>query len=161
MHTKDESKRATAFASIFGVHWLWRCDVTASFGVYFHVIKRNGMISFTEFTTRCHLKRLMKQIRDYPKNVVQKVYSQFLLLPPPPAQVLRKSLLLTLSLPFLIFFVLLCVLPKVRLEIILCHPRFLPWKTGCWVDYKPQALHLEVQLYFNLVSHNPSYELIG
>ena len=33
IHTKDESKRATAFAFIFGVNWLWRCGITASFGV--------------------------------------------------------------------------------------------------------------------------------
>ena len=32
IHTKDESKRGTAFAFIFGVNWLWRCAVTASFG---------------------------------------------------------------------------------------------------------------------------------
>ena len=31
IHTKDESKRGTAFAFIFGVNWLWRGDVTASF----------------------------------------------------------------------------------------------------------------------------------
>ena len=33
IHTKDESKRGTAFAFIFGVNWLWHCGVTASFGV--------------------------------------------------------------------------------------------------------------------------------
>ena len=32
---KDESKCGTAFALIFGVNWLWRCGVTASFGVFF------------------------------------------------------------------------------------------------------------------------------
>ena len=46
IHTKDESKRGTAFAFIFGVNWLWRCGVTASFGVFFHEIKCNGMTSF-------------------------------------------------------------------------------------------------------------------
>ena len=35
IHTKDESKRGTAFAFIFGVNWLWRWGVTASFGVFF------------------------------------------------------------------------------------------------------------------------------
>ena len=35
IHTKDESKRGTAFAFIFGVNWLWRCGVTTSFGVFF------------------------------------------------------------------------------------------------------------------------------
>ena len=49
IHTKDESKRGTAFAFIFGVNWLWRCGVTASFGVFSHEIKCNGMTSFTEF----------------------------------------------------------------------------------------------------------------
>ena len=43
IHTKDESKRGTAFAFIFGVNWLWRCGVTASFGVFFHERKCNGM----------------------------------------------------------------------------------------------------------------------
>ena len=33
IHTKDESKRRIAFAFIFGVNWLWRGGVTASFGV--------------------------------------------------------------------------------------------------------------------------------
>ena len=51
IHTKDESKRGTAFAFIFGVNWLLRCGVTASFRVFFHGIKRNGMTSFTEFTS--------------------------------------------------------------------------------------------------------------
>ena len=49
IHTKDESKRGTAFAFIFGENWLWRCGVTASFGVFFHEIKCNGMTSFMEF----------------------------------------------------------------------------------------------------------------
>ena len=49
IHTKDESKRGTAFAFIFGVNWLWRCGVTASFGVFFHELKCNGMTSFMEF----------------------------------------------------------------------------------------------------------------
>ena len=49
IHTKDEGKRGTAFAFIFGVNWLWRCGVTASFGVFFHEIKYNGMTSFMEF----------------------------------------------------------------------------------------------------------------
>ena len=39
IYTKDESKRGTAFAFIFGVNWLWRRDVTTSFGVSFHEIK--------------------------------------------------------------------------------------------------------------------------
>ena len=38
IHTKDESKHGTAFAFTFGVNWLWRWGVTASFGVYFHEI---------------------------------------------------------------------------------------------------------------------------
>ena len=43
-HTKDDfsSKRATAFAFIFGVNWLWRCGVTASLWVFFHEMKFNG-----------------------------------------------------------------------------------------------------------------------
>ena len=49
IHTKDESKRGTAFAFIFGVNWLWRCGVTASFGVFFHEKRCNGMTSFMEF----------------------------------------------------------------------------------------------------------------
>ena len=49
IHTKDESKRRIAFAFIFGVNWLWRCGVTASFGVFFHEITCNGMTSFMEF----------------------------------------------------------------------------------------------------------------
>ena len=36
IHTKDESKRGTAFAFIFGVNWLWRCGATAWFGAFFH-----------------------------------------------------------------------------------------------------------------------------
>ena len=52
IHTKDESKRGTAFAFIFGVNWLWRCGVTASFGVFFHEIKCNGMTSFMEFMSK-------------------------------------------------------------------------------------------------------------
>ena len=49
IHTKDESKRGTAFAFIFGVNWLWRWGVTALFGVFFHEIKCNGITSFMEF----------------------------------------------------------------------------------------------------------------
>ena len=49
IHTKDESKRGTVFAFIFGVNWLWRCGVTASFEFFFHEIKCNGMTSFMEF----------------------------------------------------------------------------------------------------------------
>ena len=49
IHTKDESKRGTAFAFIFGVNWLWRCGVTASFGVFFNEMKCNRMLSFMEF----------------------------------------------------------------------------------------------------------------
>ena len=45
IHTKDESKRGTAFAFIFGVNWLWHCVVTALFGVFFHV---------TEWQVSCH-----------------------------------------------------------------------------------------------------------
>ena len=45
IYTKDESKRGTVFAFIFGVNLLWRCGVTASFGVFFHEMKRNGMTS--------------------------------------------------------------------------------------------------------------------
>ena len=48
IHTKDESKRETAFAFIFGVNWLWRCGVKASFGVFFHEMKYNGMTGFME-----------------------------------------------------------------------------------------------------------------
>ena len=33
IHTKDESKRGSAFAFIFGVNWLRRWGVTASFGM--------------------------------------------------------------------------------------------------------------------------------
>ena len=32
-----------------GVDWLWRCGVTASYGVFFHERKCNGMTSFMEF----------------------------------------------------------------------------------------------------------------
>ena len=49
IHTKDESKRGAAFAFIFGVNWLWRCGGTASFKVFFHEIKCDGMTSFMEF----------------------------------------------------------------------------------------------------------------
>ena len=49
IHIKDENKRGTAFTFIFGVNWLWRCGVTASFGVFFHEIKCNRMTSFMEF----------------------------------------------------------------------------------------------------------------
>ena len=49
IHTEDESKRGTAFAFIFGVYWLWHCGVIASFGVYFHEIKCNGITNFMEF----------------------------------------------------------------------------------------------------------------
>ena len=49
IHTKDESKRGTTFAFIFGVNCIWGCGVTASFGVFFHEIKFNAMTSFTEF----------------------------------------------------------------------------------------------------------------
>ena len=42
IHTKDESKRGTAFAFFFGVNWLWRCGVTASFGVFYREIKCNA-----------------------------------------------------------------------------------------------------------------------
>ena len=43
IHTKDESKRGTAFAFIFGVNWLWRCGVTASFEVFFFLMTWNVM----------------------------------------------------------------------------------------------------------------------
>ena len=49
IHTKDESKRGTALAFIFGVNWLWRCGVTASFGVFCYKIKCKGKTSFMEF----------------------------------------------------------------------------------------------------------------
>ena len=49
IHAKDESKRGSVFAFIFGVNWLWRCGVTASFGVFFHEIKYNGLTSFMEY----------------------------------------------------------------------------------------------------------------
>ena len=48
IHTKDESKRRTAFAFIFGVNWLWRCGVKASLGVFIHEIRCNGMTIFME-----------------------------------------------------------------------------------------------------------------
>ena len=35
IHTKDECKCRIASAFIFGVNWLWRYSVTASFGVFF------------------------------------------------------------------------------------------------------------------------------
>ena len=54
IHSKDESKRSTACAFIFGVNWLWRCDVTGSFGVFFHEIKCKGMKSFVEFIINLH-----------------------------------------------------------------------------------------------------------
>ena len=38
IHTKDESKHGIAFAFIFDVNWLWRCGVTALFGLFFHGI---------------------------------------------------------------------------------------------------------------------------
>ena len=34
IQTKDESKRGSAFAFIFGVNWLWRCGVAALFGIF-------------------------------------------------------------------------------------------------------------------------------
>ena len=37
IHTKDESKRETAFAFIFGVNRLWHYGVTALFGVSFEL----------------------------------------------------------------------------------------------------------------------------
>ena len=52
IHTKDESKHGTAFAFIFCVNWLWHCGFTASFGVFFHEIKCNGMTRFLEFMWR-------------------------------------------------------------------------------------------------------------
>ena len=64
IHTKDESKRGTAFAFIFDVNWLWRCGVTASFGVFFHEIKCNGVTSFMEFmitaTVFINLSKILK-----------------------------------------------------------------------------------------------------
>ena len=54
IRTKDESKRGTAFAFIFGVNWLWRCGVTAPFGVFFHEMKCNGMMNFMEFLLGTH-----------------------------------------------------------------------------------------------------------
>ena len=58
IHTKDESKRGTAFAFIFGVNWLWHYGVTASFGASFHEIKCHGMTSFMEFIF-CDLSRVL------------------------------------------------------------------------------------------------------
>ena len=58
IHTKDESKRGTAFAFIFGVNWLWRCGVTASFGVFFHEIKCNRwQVSWKscQVSSMCHI----------------------------------------------------------------------------------------------------------
>ena len=49
IHTKDESKRGTAFAFIFGVNLLWRCGITVSFGVFLHETKCDRMTSFMEF----------------------------------------------------------------------------------------------------------------
>ena len=54
IHTKDESKRGSAFAFTFGVNRPQRCGVTASFGVFFHEMKCNGMTSFMEFMKDCH-----------------------------------------------------------------------------------------------------------
>ena len=42
------------FAFIFGVNWLWHCGVTASFGVFFHEMKCNGLTSFMEFMSSWH-----------------------------------------------------------------------------------------------------------
>ena len=71
IHTKDESKRESAFAFIFGVNWLWHCGVKALFGIpieltapiifgkmhflliseneFTHEIKRDGITSFMDF----------------------------------------------------------------------------------------------------------------
>ena len=49
IHTKDETKRGTEFAFIFGVNWLCRWGATASLGVFFHEIRCNGMTSSMEF----------------------------------------------------------------------------------------------------------------
>ena len=49
IHTKDESKRRTAFTFTFAVNWLWRRGVTTSFGIFFNEIKCNGMTSFIAF----------------------------------------------------------------------------------------------------------------
>ena len=54
IHTKDESKRGTAFAFIFGVNWLWSCGVMASFGVFLQEMKCNAMASFMEFMMAVH-----------------------------------------------------------------------------------------------------------
>ena len=51
IHTKDESKRGTAFAFIIGVNWLWCCGVTASFGVFFHGIHTLLFSSLCDFWT--------------------------------------------------------------------------------------------------------------
>ena len=75
IHTKDESKRESAFAFIFAVNWFWHSGVTALFGVFsqltsqiifgkmhflliwknefFHEIKCKGMTSFMDFMERC------------------------------------------------------------------------------------------------------------
>ena len=70
IHTKDESKRGTAFAFSFGVNWLWRCGVTASFGVFFHEVKCNRMTSFMEF---------MQGKRSHPSTSPTLMYCGFII----------------------------------------------------------------------------------
>ena len=63
IHTKDESKRGTALAFIFGVNWLRRCCVTTSFGVFF--FSWNRMTSFMEFMHIEQLPTSPTQHRQY------------------------------------------------------------------------------------------------
>ena len=60
IHTKDESKPDSAFAFIFGVNWLWRCSVTASFGVFFYEINCNEMMNFMEFMSFLYMVSLFE-----------------------------------------------------------------------------------------------------
>ena len=55
IHTKDESKRGTAFAFIFGVYWLWPCGVTALFGVFFSWNKMYQNDKFNGIHDESHL----------------------------------------------------------------------------------------------------------
>ena len=46
IHTKDESKRDSAFAFIFGVNWLWCCGITALLGVFLEINKHQNLMRF-------------------------------------------------------------------------------------------------------------------
>ena len=75
IHTKDESKRGTAFAFIFGVNWLWRRGVTASFGVFFHEMRCSGMTSFMEFM--CHNRPIVDSVHKqtiFRGNLLSKIW---------------------------------------------------------------------------------------